>query len=105
MSVCRHFTMMFSIVALCSVSLIAQAQESSQTGTSASSEGIDVEVEQGGVVLIQMAVPRAINQQGEVDTFGLTEALSGTVQRNLMLSSFLTCSNPHRLSPNPIKKG
>ena len=105
MSVYRHFAMTLSIIAVCGVSLMAHAQESAEAGRSASSDGIDVEVEQGGVVLIQMAVPRAINQQGEVDTFGLTEALSGTVQRNLMLSSFFNVLKPAQIIAKSDQEG
>ncbi|MBV70496.1 MAG: translocation protein TolB [Myxococcales bacterium] len=82
-----------------------QAQSDGTASPATSSEGLDVEVEQGGLVLIQMAIPRAINLDSKSDTIGLTEALSGTVKRDLTISSFFNILKPAQILAKSDREG
>jgi len=81
------------------------AQKNSTGSAAESSGGLDLDVEQGGLVLIQMAVPRAINQSDKADTAGVTEALSGTVKRDLQISGFFNLLLPSQILAKPDGEG
>jgi TolB protein len=50
--------------------------------------GVDGTVRPDAIVSFQMAVPDAFNQGGAADTRGVTEALSGTIARDLQITGY-----------------
>lgn len=68
-------------------------------------KGIDVPVSFGDVALIQMAVPSAINLGDVPDTRGITEALSGTVTRDLKISGHFNFIPRNAYLVDPAKEG
>jgi TolB protein len=93
----------FFVVCLCGSPVFGQGKSANEGEKSGG--GLDLDVEQGGLVLIQMAVPRAINQSGKADTVGMTEALSGTVRRDLQLSGFFNLLLPTQILAKPDSEG
>ena len=68
-------------------------------------KGLEFTVEAGGIVLFQMAVPDAINLGGAADTRGVTEALTGTVIRDLQISGFFNLLDRAAYLVDPTKEG
>ena len=54
---------------------------------------------------IQLAIPPALNQGEGADEMGVTEALSGTVTRDLRISGFFNLLDPNQVLANPKKEG
>jgi len=67
--------------------------------------GFKFEVEQGELVLFQLAVPDAINLGGEADTRGVTEALSGTIVRDLGIAGYFNLVDKAAYLADPAKEG
>lgn len=85
------------------VLLLAGAAHAQPAG--GTNEGIKFDVFNEGVALIQMAVPDAINLGAVPDTRGITEALSGTVVRDLTLASFFNLIDKAAYMVDPAKEG
>ena len=66
---------------------------------------LTVTVDEGTFVQIQLAIPPALNQGEGVDEMGVTEALSGTVTRDLRISGFFNLLDPNQVLANPKKEG
>ena len=66
----------------------------SAAAQSGDQSGIKFDVEAGGVVLFQIAVPDAINMGGATDTRGVIESLSGTILRDLKISGLFNVIPP-----------
>ncbi|MBU0551309.1 DPP IV N-terminal domain-containing protein [Myxococcota bacterium] len=67
--------------------------------------GIDVPVNPSDVALIQLAVPNAVNLGDVPDTRGITEALSGTVIRDLQISGHFNFIPRGAYLVDPAKEG
>lgn len=59
----------------------------------------------GGLVLFQLAVPDAINTGDVPDTRGITEALTGTVSRDLRISGYFNLIDPAAFTAGAKKEG
>lgn len=97
-----HKLALAAVTALLSVcawvgSVAAQTPE--ETG------GLTVEVANPELVLFHMAVPDAINQGNVADTHGLTEALTGTIQRDLKLVGYFNLIDKAAYLVDPAKEG
>ena len=68
-------------------------------------EGLKFDVEQGGLVLFQIAVPPAISLNGEADTRGITENLTGTIVRDLKIAGYFNLIDPQSYLADPTKEG
>jgi TolB protein len=55
--------------------------------------------------LFRVAVPNALNRGGVPDTRGITEALSGTVQRDLKIAAYFDLVDPQAFLVDPAKEG
>ncbi|MCA9539367.1 MAG: PD40 domain-containing protein [Myxococcales bacterium] len=67
--------------------------------------GIEFTVGVGDVVRFNLAVPDAVNQGGEADTRGITEALSGTVVRDLTIAAYFNLIDKKAFLVDPAKEG
>lgn len=56
-------------------------------------------------VIVPLAVPKAFNQGGSADTIGVTEALSGTIQRDLQITGYFSFVKPAAFLVDPAKEG
>ena len=68
-------------------------------------KGLKVDVEQGGLVLFQLAVPDAISLNGQADTQGITEAITGTIIRDLKISGFFNLIDREAFLTDPTTEG
>ncbi len=67
--------------------------------------GFKFDVEQGELVLFQLAVPDAIDLGGEADTRGVTEALTGTIVRDLGIAGYFNLVDKASYLADPTKEG
>lgn len=88
---------------MCSVMLLTLS--ASAVAQDSTGQGLAVDVEQGGLVLFQMAVPDAISLDGAPDTLGVTEALMGTVTRDLKISGFFNLLDRAAFLTDPAAEG
>lgn len=68
-------------------------------------DGVDGTVTAGGITIIPVAVPKAFNQGGAADTAGVTEALSGTIERDLKITGYFNFISPAAFLVDPAKEG
>jgi TolB protein len=68
-------------------------------------QGLGVDVTTGDIKQLQMAVPAAFNQGGAADTRGVTEALTGTIQRDLKLTGVFNMIDKAAFLVDPAKEG
>ncbi len=73
-----------------------------QTGEGA---GLGVDVNSSGLTLVQMAVPDAISLGGAPDTRGVTEALTGTINRDLTLTGYFNLIDKAGFLADPKAEG
>lgn len=69
------------------------------------SDGVDGVVTPGGITIIPVAVPKAFSQGGAADTAGVTEALSGTIERDLAITGYFNFISPSAFLVDPAKEG
>ena len=67
--------------------------------------GFKFDVEQGELVLFQLAVPDALDLGGEADTRGVTEALTGTIVRDLGIAGYFNLVDKASYLADPVKEG
>ncbi|MEZ4432452.1 MAG: translocation protein TolB [bacterium] len=67
--------------------------------------GIELTVGIGDLVLFNLAVPDALNLGGEADTRGVTEALSGTIARDLKIAGYFNLIDKKAFLADPAKEG
>lgn len=67
--------------------------------------GIELTVGVGDLVLFNLAVPDAINLGGEADTRGVTEALSGTIARDLKIAGYFNLIDKKAFLGDPNAEG
>ncbi|MEE2788753.1 MAG: hypothetical protein VX589_15565 [Myxococcota bacterium] len=72
---------------------------------SKATQGIKIEVQGESLVLFQIAVPPAISLNGEADTRGLTESLTGTIRRDLKIAGYFNLISPDAYLSDPTKEG
>ncbi|MSP72899.1 MAG: hypothetical protein EXR76_12155 [Myxococcales bacterium] len=81
----------------------ASAQAAPPSG--APTDRVKVVVEGGKLVLFQLAVPDAINRGGVPDTRGVTEALTGTIARDLKIAAYFNLIDRAAFLTDPVKEG
>ncbi len=86
---------------LCAISLLFASSALAQKD----GEGLDVDVTAGGMSIFQMAVPKALLMGGAPDTRGITEALTGTVNRALKISGYFNLIDKAAYLTDPAKEG
>ena len=88
-----------ALLALSLLTGVAHAQTESETGA------VGVVVSPQSVRLYYLAVPDAINVCEVPDTRGVTEALTGTVKRDLSLAGYFELLPPETFLNDPAKEG
>ena len=88
----RRWGKQIATIALMICALVLGSQ--SAIAQSGDQSGIKFDVEAGGVVLFQIAVPDAFNLGGAADTRGVIESLSGTILRDLKISGLFNVIPP-----------
>lgn len=68
-------------------------------------DGVDGTVTATGISIVPIAVPKAFNQGGAADTYGVTEALSGTIERDLKITGYFQLLSPKAFLTDPSKEG
>ncbi|MCA9559647.1 MAG: hypothetical protein KC583_13920, partial [Myxococcales bacterium] len=90
-----------ALMALCSA-----AGAYAQDGEAKEGGGVDIgTVQAGDIVLVQIAVPDAVNLGGAPDTRGVTEALTGTIVRDLQISGYFNLLDKAAYLVDPAKEG
>ena len=67
--------------------------------------GIEFDVLSGELVKFNLAVPDALNLGGPADTRGVTEAVSGTVSRDLRIAGYFNLIDKKAFLADPAKEG
>ncbi|MGK0359100.1 MAG: TolB protein [Bradymonadia bacterium] len=67
--------------------------------------GVDGVVKTDSITTFRMAVPKAFNQGGAADTIGVTEALTGTISRDLTITGYFELIKPAAFLPSASKEG
>ncbi len=68
-------------------------------------EGLEFDVTGGALVKFNLAVPDALNLGGPADTRGVTEALSGTISRDLRIAGYFNLIDKKAFLADPAKEG
>jgi len=68
-------------------------------------DGLKFDVTAGELVRFNLAVPDALNLGGPADTRGVTEALSGTVNRDLRIAGYFNLIDKKAYLADPSKEG
>lgn len=68
-------------------------------------DGLKFDVTAGELVRFNLAVPDALNMGGPADTRGVTEALSGTVDRDLRIAGYFNLIDKKAYIADPTKEG
>jgi hypothetical protein len=76
-----------------------------QGAPSAPPSSTQIVVKSSGYTLVKLAVPDALNRGGVPDTRGVTEALSGTVARDLKIAAYFELVDRAAYLVDPAKEG
>ena len=90
---------------LLSLMLLAGSVAAAPTPPTAPASGTQVVAKPIGYTLVKVAVPDAINRGGVPDTRGVTEALSGTLARDLKIAAYFELVERAAYLVDPVKEG
>ena len=87
------------------VMLLAGLAHAGPAAPAAPASGPTINVGSTGLTLVKIAVPDAINRGGVPDTRGVTEALSGTLARDLKIAAYFELVDRAAFLVDPAKEG